>query len=205
MGRMVLSRAKVYDPILRTIHAWNGLAVLLLLIGGEAAEWLKFTPEAVSLWRFHVWAGYALILGLAARLAWGLNGPRYAHLSEFWQPHAWITALRTRRLFVEPNRLGHHPLAAAVFILFYLILLILAATGLALAAIDQGIGPLYPWLGHDVAMKALFKAPHAFLYDFVLGFVVLHIGALILHESRHDIPIAQAMVSGYQYVEEKQE
>jgi cytochrome b len=32
----------------------------------------------------------------------------------------------------------------------------------------------------------------------------LHIAALILHESRHGAPMAQAMVSGYQYRKEKE-
>jgi cytochrome b len=34
--------------------------------------------------------------------------------------------------------------------------------------------------------------------------VVLHIAALILHEVRHGVPMAQAMVSGYQYRKEKE-
>jgi Ni/Fe-hydrogenase 1 B-type cytochrome subunit len=203
MARRVLNREKVYDPILRTIHAWNGVAILLLLIGSQVAEWAEFTPDAVTLWRFHVWAGYALLLGLVARLAWGLNGPRHARLAEFWQPRAWLGAIRSRRFLVEPELPGHHPLAGAVFILVYLVLLVMAVTGLSLAAIDQGQGPLSNWLAHDVALRAAFKEPHDLLRWFLWGFVVVHVAALILHESRHGIPIAQSMVSGYQYREEK--
>ena len=33
----------------------------------------------------------------------------------------------------------------------------------------------------------------------ILAFVVVHIAALILHESRHGVPLAQAMLSGFQY------
>ena len=33
----------------------------------------------------------------------------------------------------------------------------------------------------------------------ILGFVVVHLAALILHESRHGVPLAQAMLSGFQY------
>jgi cytochrome b len=53
-------------------------------------------------------------------------------------------------------------------------------------------------------MKDWFKTPHDVLEEFVLGFVVLHIAALILHEVSHGVPLAQAMVSGYQYREEKE-
>jgi Ni/Fe-hydrogenase 1 B-type cytochrome subunit len=107
----------------------------------------------------------------------------------------------------SPNRkdFGHHPLASGAYLAFYLgSILVLAVTGLALAAIDQGRGPLMTWLGHDVTLKHLFKSPHDFLEEFVWGFVILHIAALILHEARHGAPMAQAMVSGYQYRKEKE-
>jgi len=204
MARMLLSREKVYDPVLRSIHAWNGVAILLLAISSQIAHWIEFTPEATSLWRFHVWAGYALVVGLVARLSWGLHGPKHASFGEMWQVRAWWLALRTRQWFAEPEGYGHHPLASAAYILFYLIVLVMAVTGLALAAIDQGIGPLVIWLGHDISLKALFNSPHDVLEEFVLGFIVLHIAALILHEARHGVPMAQAMVSGFQYRKEKE-
>jgi Ni/Fe-hydrogenase 1 B-type cytochrome subunit len=204
MDRQVLVREKVYDPVIRILHAWNGLAILLLVITSLAAEALRYSPEAAALWRFHVWTGYALILGLVGRVAWGINGPAHARLSALWQWRAWIAAARSRRFFTEPQGFGHHPLASGAYLAFYGIVLVLAVTGLALAAIDQGRGPLMTWLGHDVTLKHLFKSPHDFLEEFVWGFVILHIAALILHEARHGAPMAQAMVSGYQYRKEKE-
>jgi Ni/Fe-hydrogenase 1 B-type cytochrome subunit len=204
MAGMLLSREKVYDPILRGIHAWNGIAILLLILSAQIADWIELTPEAVALWRFHVWSGYALIIGLVARLSWGLNGPQHARLGEMWHARVWWRALRARRWFTEPEGWGHHHVASAAYLAFYLIVLAMAATGLALAAIEQGRGPLVNWLGHDVPMKAWFMTPHDVLEEFVIGFVVLHIAALILHEARHGVPMAQAMVSGYQYRKEKE-
>lgn len=204
MTRQVLIREKVYDPILRILHAWNGLAILLLVISSLVAEWFRYTPQAVELWRLHVWAGFALVLGMVGRFAWGLNGPVHARISALWHGREWVAALRSRRLFTAPETFGHHPLASAAYLAFYLIILVMAGTGLALAAIEQGQGPLVPWLGHDVTLKPLFKPVHDFLEEFVWGFIVLHIAALILHESRHGTPMAQAMVSGYQYLKEKE-
>lgn len=204
MARMLLSREKVFDPILRSIHAWNGFAILLLVLSAQVSAWIAFTPEASLLWRFHVWAGYALVIGLAARLSWGLNGPAHARIGAMWHWQAWWRAVRQRQWFVAPEGYGHHPLASAVYLAFYLIVLVMAGTGLALAAIDQGSGPLAHWLGHDLSLKRLFKLPHDLLEEFVLGFVVSHLAALILHEVRHGVPMAQAMVSGYQYRKEKE-
>jgi len=204
MSRMSLSREKVFDPVLRGIHAWNGIAILLLVISAQVANWIEFTPEAAALWRLHVWAGEALVIGLVARLSWGINGPWHASWSAMWHARAWWQAIRTRHWFTEPDGYGHHPLASAVYLLFYLVALIMALTGMALAAIDQGRGPLYNWLGHDVMSKSWFATPHDVLEEFVIGFVVIHIAALIAHEARHGLPLAQAMVSGYQYRKEKE-
>lgn len=199
MARLLLDREKVYDPVLRSIHAWNAFAVVLLLLCGRVGEWLGISPEATSLWRFHVWIGYALVLGLVARLVWGLVGPAHARFSALWQPRAWWGALRTRKLFVAPEVWGHQVPATAAYLLMYLLLLGMAATGLALAAIEQGRGPLYLWLGHDVTLERMFRVPHEWLENGVLAFVFIHVAALILHELRHGIPLAQAMLSGYQY------
>lgn len=197
--RLLFERERVYDPVLRSIHAWNALAVVLLLLGGRVGEWLGYAPEAASLWRFHVWTGYGLVLGLVARLVWGLVGPRHAGLAALWQPRVWWAALRSRQLFTAPREWGHHAPATAVYLLLYALLLVMAATGLALAAIEQGRGPLYLWLGHDATLGAVFREPHELIEHVILVFVVIHIAALILHEIRHGVPLAQAMVSGFQY------
>lgn len=193
------TRKKVYDPVLRSIHAWNALAIVLLLLAGRVGDLLGYTPEAASLWRFHVWVGFALVWGLAARITWGLVGPHHARLAALWQPRAWWRALRSGALFSAPADYGHHPPATLVYVLFYLLLLVMAVTGLALAAIEQGRGPLYLWLGHQVTLKALFREPHALLEYALWAFVLAHLAALILHEALHRTPLAQAMVSGYQY------
>ena len=199
MALMLLERKRVYDPVLRSIHVWNALVILLLLLSGRVCDALGYTPEAASLWRFHVWVGYALVLGLIARITWGLAGPGHARISALWQPRAWWGAVKSRRLFSEPDVWGHHPPATLVYVLLYLLLIGMAVTGLALAAINQGSGPLYLWLGHDVLLKQTFRLPHEWMEYAVLAFVLAHIAALILHESRHGLPLAQAMVSGFQY------
>lgn len=199
MAMTGMRREKVYDPILRVIHAWNALALLLLLAASLLAQALPYTPEAVFLWRFHVWTGYALTVGLVARLAWGINGPRHARFAAMWRWRDWLAAARRRQFFTAPSDWGHHPLAAAVYLLFYLLLIVMVITGLALAAIEQGQGPLARWLAHEVALAGWLRTPHDILEDFLIGFVVIHVAALILHESRHGVPVAQAMVSGYQY------
>jgi Ni/Fe-hydrogenase 1 B-type cytochrome subunit len=160
MARQVLIREKVYDPILRILHAWNGLAILLLVISSLVAEWPSASrqrqpPSGV----FTSGPATRCCSAWSGRMAWGVNGPGYARLSALWHWREWLAALRARQLLTEPAGFGHHPLASAAYLAFYLAVLAMAASGLALAAVDQGRGPLVIWLGHDVTLKHLFMNP----------------------------------------------
>ena len=191
-------RHKVYDGVLRLIHAWNGLAVLFLLLTALLSDWFEPGAGQKGLWQLHIILGYALILGLAARLTWGMVGPRHARFSDLWHPARWRAAIRNRSLKTAP-RFGHHPLASAVYLAVYGLLLAMAATGLGLAAIEHGAGPLAPWLTDSLWLKNLFKEPHEFIYGLLGAFILVHITALIRHEIADRTPLAQGMVSGYQY------
>ncbi len=199
METATLTRTYVYDPVLRLIHAVNALLVVLLILTSQLATALEFSWEVAALWRLHLWCGYGLFLGLTARLVWGLTGPEHARWAALWQPKAWLDALRRRAFFTPPQALGHHPVASLAYLVLYLLLVVMVCTGLALAAIDQGQGPLYAWLGDDLLRKPLFRTPHDWLEEWILAFVIVHLAALILHERRHGLPVAQAMVSGFQY------
>ncbi len=203
MQVLFLRRERVYDPVLRVIHAWNALLVVLLLITSQLASWLEFSWEVAALWRLHLWCGYLLLIGLVARLVWGFVGPAHAQFEELWRPGVWLEALRKRQIYGPPQAMGHHPLASLAYVAFYAMTSIMAGTGLVLAAIEQGVGPLYTALGYAFELKSWFRAPHDWLEEFLLAFVLLHLAALILHERLHHIPIAQAMVSGYQYRKEE--
>lgn len=203
MTSTALIREKVYDPVLRVMHAWIGLTIVLLVVTSQIAKWAAFSPEAVMLWRFHVWIGYGLFVGLTARIVWAVYGPKHANWRQLWTWRAWMAALRQRTFFTAPSRFGHHPLATGAYLALYAMVGVMVVTGLALAAIDQGQGPLAPWLGYYVLLKPWFSLPHDVLEEFVIGFVVVHIAALILHEERHGVPLAQAMVSGFQYREDE--
>ena len=196
-------RELVYDPVLRLIHAWNLVTILLLEVSGLMRQWLEPGQFSSDLRQLHVSLGNALILGLVARLVWGLTGPEHARLKEFWQPESWASALRHRRLFTAPERFGHHGPATAAYIGVYGMLIGLAASGLALAAIKLGTGPFSAWLGYNITWKAAAMTPHQILAYGVIAFMALHLLALVIHQKRHGIPVAKSMVTGYQYLSEK--
>lgn len=203
MDRVVLRRRRVFDPVLRSIHAWNGLMILLLVVSGQGAGMLELAWPAAALWRLHLWLGYGLVLGLTARIVWAFAGPSHARWRALWHPRAWRAALRERRGFVAPEAYGHHALASAVYLAVYVGVACMAITGLALAAIDQGTGPLRDLLGYAAEFKPWFRVPHEWLQYPMIAFIVAHLAALVLHERLHGVPMAQSMVSGYQYLKDK--
>lgn len=192
-------RRKVYDGILRLIHAWNGLAIVFLIATVWLSELFEEGVGEKTLWQLHAYLGYALVVGLAARLAWGLVGPRHARFSDMWHPAQWWLAARHMSL-KTPARFGHDALASGVYLAIYILLLAMAATGLALAAIELSMGPLTLWLGDAAWLKEVFEEPHEAIYYVLMAFVAAHVGALIWHEGTEKTPLAQSMVSGYQYL-----
>jgi cytochrome b len=135
------------------------------------------------------------------RLLWGFVGPEFARWSDLWHPREWGTMLRGRLDF--PARFGHDVRASAAFLALYAILLLMAGTGLALAAIEFDMGPLTTMLGEDSGLKHFFKEPHEAGFAVVLGFVALHLGALAYHRFVLGSPVGQAMVTGMQRLPEE--
>jgi cytochrome b len=203
MAQTGLQRQRVYDPVLRLIHAWNALAILILLFSGQFTDWLGRGATVAPFWQAHVWAGYALLLGLYARIVWGVIGPPPARLGALWQPCQWRHAWYRRHFFVAPSSFGHHPVASLIYLVVYALLLGMLASGLILAASAQNTGPLYTWLGHASTVDPLARAPHGWGAYLLWLFLFTHLAALILHPRRHGLPVAQAMISGYQYLKEK--
>jgi len=191
----------VFDGLLRLIHAWNGLVILALIATGLIADEYQHSATGAALWHLHIQMGYVLIGGLAARLVWGLIGPDSARWSDLWHPREWLATLRAfPRIHLPAPRRGHDTLASILFIGVYFILAGLSATGLALAAIAHNLGPLADWLGDSIWLKHFFKEPHEAMYGLIAGFIALHLAALVFHQFFGKAPMAQAMLTGNQYL-----
>ena len=198
METITYQRQKVYDPALRLIHLWNGLAILFLMTTIWLSDLFEKGVGAKTLWQLHIYIGYALVVGIVARFAWGIVGPRHARFSDMWHPIVWWDVVRNFNLQAKP-RFGHNSLASGAYLLVYLLLITMAITGLSLAAIEHSMGPLDAWIGDMPWLKEVVEEPHEIIYYFLMGFVVVHIAALIWHENKDKTPLAQAMVTGYQY------
>lgn len=199
---MQFVRQMVYDPVLRLIHAWNGVLIVVLLGSGELAVHFRLEWSVAGLWQMHIWLGYGLLLGFVARLVWGFVGPGRACWPGLWQPTAWRAGLHrdgSRTWLALPADGRVPPMAALVYLVVYGAVFAMLVTGLVLAAINKGVGPLYDWLGFYFEIGEPFRETHEFLKNTLWAFLVLHVLAMIWHERRDGVPIAQGMISGFHY------
>lgn len=199
-----LLKQRVYDPVLRILHGWNALCVIVLLASGELPDFVAHLIGEDLVAVLHVWVGFALTMGFAGRVTWGFVGPTHARWSDMWHPAAWTQSLFSGRLLTHPVRFGHHPKASAAYLLLYTVLMVMVVTGLVRAALEQDLGPLVPWLVYRAEYAALVKYPHEILSTVVCVYVIIHLSAIVAHEFWHRMPMAQSMWSGVQYLRRNQ-
>lgn len=198
MNSQPATHPAAYDPLLRLIHAWNALAIVGLIVSSQVAEAFEHGSAEAAVWSIHIQFGYALIGGLVARLLWGCVGPATARWSDLWHPQTWAAMLRGR--FDAPPRAGHDVRASLVFLALYVLLGVMAATGVALAGIEHDTGPLAARLAGS-NLEDLFEEPHEFGFALTLAFIGLHLGALAFHRFVLRAPVGAAMIGGKHYEE----
>lgn len=190
---------RVYDPLLRGLHWAIALSVLALIVSSQLAEAFEHGPLENTLWNLHILAGYGFAAALLARLLWGLVGPASARWRDLWHPAVWKDSLRHLRL-PGAHRAGHDPIASLAYLFAYAVMALMVVSGLGLAASEFRTGPLAAWFGGAGWLEDLLEDPHEVGFALLLGFVGLHMAALVYHQLRGE-RVAQSMLTGKQYVD----
>lgn len=162
----------VWDRFIRFFH-W-GLVIAVLLA--------HFTHG--GLLSAHRVAGYAALLLVVARLAWGLVGGRHARFLDFLpRPQAFYSYLRAFLLRREPRFLGHNPLGALMIVLLLSFVVILGITGWMLDSPNyRDFRPL--------------QNLHAMAADLFVGAIVVHVIGALYASWHHRENLIWAMLSG---------
>jgi Ni/Fe-hydrogenase 1 B-type cytochrome subunit len=190
---------RVYDPLLRLLHWAIALSILALIATSQLAEAFEDGPFENTLWDLHILSGYGMTTALLARLLWSLVGPASARWRDLWHPAVWKDSLKKLRL-PSAHRVGHDPIASLAYLFAYGMMALMVITGLGLAASEFNTGPLAAWLGNAGWVEDVMEDPHEFGFTLLLGFIGLHMAALVFHQLRGE-RVAQSMVTGRQYLE----
>lgn len=195
MEQVTIIRRKIYDPLQRVLHWVIALASIILLITGMSADLFEAGAQRNQLWHIHIKIGYILIVALALRFIWGLIGPRFARLHDllkYFKKH-------TRNSPHKFTQFGHDPKAALAYLGVYGCLTLMIATGLGLAGIEHNLGLLGPLTFDRLYLLDYFQVPHQTISYFILLFIFTHLGALLLHQYQHKLPMLYSMFDGIQY------
>lgn len=163
---------RVWDPLLRLLH-WT-------LVAGVVAGWV--TTFAFGRW--HEPAGWIAAGAVAARVVWGVVGPRHARFASFLRgPRSTWAYLRDVLARRERRHLGHNPLGAWMAVALLACIVALALTGW-LYRTERFWG--------DETIESL----HVGFAWLVVALAGLHIGGVVLESLRHRENLAAAMVTG---------
>lgn len=161
---------------------------------GVVAAWATHRI-GVSAFAWHRRVGYAVLVLVAFRIAWGVVGTRHARFASFVRgPRATLGYLRGLLAGHRPRSVGHNPLGA------WMVLLLLAALGaqatLGLFATDDifDVGPLYGTVA--AATSSRLTGWHRLLFGWIVAAATLHVLAVLAHRLGFGEHLVRAMVTG---------
>ena len=185
-SRELQAESQVWDLPVRVFH-WT-------LVSAFIAAFVT-NKLGVSYFKYHVWAGYIVLVLVAFRLVWGLVGTRHARFWNFLRgPKEVLLYARSLLAAKGPHYAGHNPLGALM------VLALLAGLGaqaaLGLFANDEifNVGPLYGYVSKDFSLEL--TSLHRKLFYGLAAFVALHILAVVAHKIFKNENLVRAMITG---------
>lgn len=185
-NKAVNTHLKIWDLPTRVFH-W---LLVVSFIAAYVTNWL-----GVSYFTYHLWAGYFVVILLVFRILWGIVGTHHAQFVNFVR-HPIESAKYALHLTKGKAKSypGHNPLGALMVLTLLLVLLLQAVTGLFANDEIFNIGPLYGYISHELSLKL--TAVHKELFYWILGAVVIHVGAVLFYVFVKRENLIKAMITG---------
>jgi cytochrome b len=177
---------RVWDIPVRIFH-WS---LVLAVIGAYVSH-----RAGIDYFQYHVWFGYAVVVLVGFRIVWGVVGTYHARFWNFIRgPLHTIRFLLATLRATEARHAGHNPLGAMMVIVLLAGMLAQSVSGLFANDEILNFGPLYGYISNDrsLALTSL----HRQLFYWIMGAVLLHIVAVIMHRVIKKEDLIKAMFSG---------
>jgi len=207
----------VWDWQTRVLHWVNAILIItlvVLMLGKEGLEMLG-AKKAVrgQINYIHAYVGYAFVCTFILRIIWGFIGNRYARFSDIipFSSEKRSAIGRNIRWYLSwfsgtPARVvGHDPLASLFYMALFIVLILQALTGLALAGVELHLFPgsvVFGGLGETAAeaVEEFAEEVHEFGLWFVLFFFAAHMVGLVVHEIKERTGLFSSMIHGGKYL-----
>jgi cytochrome b len=172
----------VWDLPVRVTH-W---ALVLAVAGCWATHY-----AGVEWFTWHRRLGYAVLVLVAFRIAWGFVGTRHARFASFVRgPRTLLAYLRER----AGATVGHSPIGALSVVGLLALLLLQAATGLFANDEIMNMGPFYGWIAPELSNRI--TSLHRASSEWQLVLIGLHVAAVVFYVRVRRQPLVSAMITG---------
>lgn len=177
----------VWDLPVRLFH-W-------ILVGLIGFSWWSIENGRTE---WHIWSGFGVLSLLIFRLLWGVFGSSTARFASFVRgPGAVLDYARNPRAWRD---VGHTPLGAVSVVALLGLLTLQVALGLVLSDEDGVVtAPLNRFVSFEFAEWA--HDLHELLFNVLLGFIALHVAAILFYRLVLGKRLTGAMITGRTQVE----
>ena len=171
----------VWDLPVRLFH-WG-------IVGLIAFSWWSAEYDYLQ---WHVYSSYLVLFALLFRVAWGVVGSSTARFASFVRgPRSVMRHLRGS----AEQTIGHTPLGALSVVALLGLMIVQLSAGLFLVSEDGDYaGPFARLLG-DEANDLVYDVHHT-LFQVLLGFIVLHIAAILFYRFKRGKNLLGPMLRG---------
>ena len=174
---------KVWDNFIRVYH-WSQV----ILLGS-----LWYTAEE-GLMEWHFTIAYLLMALLVTRILWGIVGSDTAKFSHFvTSPKKAISYLSTMKSGKVSHTVGHNPAGGYMVLGLLSLLALQLITGLFSNDDILSEGPLASLVSYETS--GLLTSIHHQVFDVLLGFIGLHIAAVLFYRFK-GINLISPMLTG---------
>jgi Ni/Fe-hydrogenase 1 B-type cytochrome subunit len=206
-------RVRIYVwqvPVRLTHWVTAGCIVVLSLTGGYIADPFLIPPGGsvmTTVRLVHMITAFTLMASLLLRLVWMVTGNRFAR----WSAFIPTTRFQATEVFRQaafyaflrkeiPKVLGHNQLAAAAYLLLFVLLFVETVTGFALDAL-QGTQPwatLFGWV-LDLLGAQLVRVIHHLSMWAILAIALFHVYSSVLVDHLEKNGLISSIFSGFKY------
>jgi cytochrome b len=176
----------VWDLPLRLFH-WG---IVVCVAGAWATAEL-----GVEWFSWHRRFGYAIVVLVAFRVAWGFVGPAHARFAGFVRgPRAVLGYLRALRSGAPAQTEGHSPLGALAVLAMFALLGVQGLSGLFANDTIFNHGPLYGYVSGELSDRL--TGVHHANFDALLVLIGLHLAAVVVYAAWKRIDLVRPMITG---------
>lgn len=217
--KLPLEAVYIWQLPVRLFHWMNALCIVILIATGLMIAH-PLAIQSVTEPNFSYWFGYVRLIHFVAafvfffnflfRMYWLFAGNQFSTWNNFvllkkWQwKELWRVILSEvlliRRKPVEV--IGHNPLAASVYLIFFIVVIIQALTGYGIfSKMTEGWFPrlfdwVVPFLGGDFAARQI----HHFIMWFFILFIIVHVYLVCYDDYLQSRGEASSMIGGWKFI-----